>query len=315
MRVLFFGILGSLTRRPLAALLAAGVKLCGLVLPAEIVPPFELVDNGRSPHAITSIQTHPPGLNLLPTGQVHSPLALAAAHDVPAFAVRRLAAPETVTALAALEPDLIGVSCFPHRLPPAILNLPRLGCLNMHPSLLPRFRGPAPLFWTLRAGVAETGVTIHYMDENFDTGDVALQRPFALPDGISHAELETKLAQLGGHLLVTALQKLEAGTLPRLPQPPGSGSDPWPRAADFELNTNWSARRAFNFLRGTGNWERPYAIQVAGQTVWLAAAVSFNPEATLPQPILAEDSLRHIQFTPGVLTARLGQRPSEPAAA
>jgi methionyl-tRNA formyltransferase len=242
-------------------------------------------------------------LNLLPTPQVTSPLALAAANDVPAFAVRRLAASETIKVLTELLPDVICVSCFLHRLPPAILNLPPLGCLNVHPSLLPRFRGPAPLFWALRAGVAETGVAIHFMDEGFDTGDVALQRPFPLPDGATHAELETSLAQLGGELLVEALQKLAAGTLPRQPQPPGFSSDPWPGDADFALDTSWSAQHAFNFMQGTVNWERPYFVEVAGKTVWLETAVANDPEAQLPHPMIRQRQTVQLQFSPGVLTA------------
>lgn len=305
MRVLFFGMLGTLTRLPLAALLAAEVELCGLVLPAEIVPPFELVGNGRSSHSILPIRPQLPALNLLPTGHAPSPLALAAMHSVPAFAVRQLTTPETIAALAALQPDLICVSCFPHRLPPAILQMPRLGCLNVHPSLLPRFRGPAPLFWALRAGVPETGVTVHFMDENFDTGDVALQRPFPLPDGLTHSELETQLAQIGADLLVKAVPKAAAGTLPCQPQPPGFTSDPWPRDADFALATHWSAQHAFNFMRGTMNWERPYFVHVAGQTVWLKTAVAFDQTGQLPQPLIRQGDKILLQFAPGVLTAGL----------
>ncbi len=303
MRVLFFGMLGTLSRLPLAALLAADVDLCGLVLPAEVVPPFQLVGNGRSSASIIPIRREPPTSNLLLTSQVASPLALAGANNVPAFAVRQLAAPETVATLSSLKPDLICVSCFPRRMPLTILNLPPLGCLNVHPSLLPRFRGPAPLFWALRAGVRQTGVTVHFMDEQFDTGDVALQRPFPLPDGATHAELETSLAKMGGDLLVEALQKLTAGTLPRQPQPPGFTSDSWPQDADFALDTNWSARRAFNFMRGTANWERPYFVQVAGKTVWLETAVAFDPEAQLPQPFIRQGQTVQLQFSPGMLTA------------
>ena len=309
MRVLFFGMLGTLTRLPLAALLKAEAELCGLVLPAEIVPPFELVGNGRSSQPITPIRPQPLTLNLLPTGQAAAPLALAAAHSVPAFAVRQLAAPETVAALAALQPDLICVSCFPHRLPPAILKLPRLGCLNVHPSLLPRFRGPAPLFWALRAGVPETGVTVHFMDENFDTGDVVLQRPFPLPTGLTHTELETHLAQIGADLLVEAVQKASSGPLPRQPQPAGFGNDPWPRDIDFVLDTTWSARHAFNFMRGTNNWERPYAVQFDGRKVWLATAVSFSPNAQIPHLIQWQDERVQVQFSPGVLTTLPVKRP------
>ncbi|WP_420630462.1 methionyl-tRNA formyltransferase [Candidatus Leptofilum sp.] len=301
MRVLFFGMLGSLTRRPLAALLATGVDLCGLVLPAEMVPPFELVDNGRSQTPITLIHPQPHIQNLLQSSQTASPLALAASFNVPAFAVRQLAAPETIATLLALQPDLICVSCFPHLLPPEILQLPRLGCLNVHPSLLPRFRGPAPLFWALRAGVAQTGVTIHFMDENFDTGDVVLQQPFPLPDGITHAELEAKLAQIGAELLVEAVQKLALGELSRQPQPAGFTSDPWPTDADFVLDLSWSARRAYNFMRGTMNWERPYFIEITGRRIWLETAVAYQPNAQQNEIVLQQGKTLFSQFSPGIL--------------
>ena len=309
MRVLYFGMLGILSRLPLAALLAADLDVCGLVLPAEIVPPFQLLDNGRSPAPITAIRNEPAIANLLTTRLADSPLVLAAKHNLPAFAMRDLAAPETVAALATLQPDVICVSCFPHLLPPAILTLPRLGCLNVHPSLLPHFRGPAPLFWALRAGVAKTGVTIHFMDEQFDTGDVALQRPFPLQDGATHAEIETSLAAIGGELLAEAVQRLAMGKLPCQPQPPGFTSDLWPREADFALDVSWLARRAFNFMRGTMNWERPYFVQVGEERAWLETAVSFNPDKQLSQPFVRQGRLVHVQFSPGVLTAVPAAKP------
>ncbi|WP_420642603.1 methionyl-tRNA formyltransferase [Candidatus Leptofilum sp.] len=303
MRILFFGMLGMLTRQPLAALLAANVELCGLVLPAEIVPPFELLDNGRSSTPITPIRSQPQALNLLSIRQLESPLTLASKNQVPAFAVRDLAAAETITALSALEPDLICVSCFPHLLPPQILQLPRLGCLNVHPSLLPRFRGPAPLFWASRAGVTKTGVTIHFMDEDFDTGDVALQRPFPLPEGITYPELEAKLAQMGAKLLVEAVQKLAIGKLPRQPQPAGFTSDPWPSDADFALDLSWSAQRAYNFMRGTMNWERPYFVEIVGRKIWLETAVAYRPNAQQSQQQTRKNDTLFIQFSPGILQA------------
>ena len=303
MRVLYFGMLGILSRLPLAALLVADLDVCGLVLPTEIVPPFQLVGDGRSPTPIIAIRNEPAIANLLTTRLADSPLALAAEHNLPTFAVRDLAAPETVAALATLQPDVICVSCFPHLLPPAILTLPRLGCLNVHPALLPHFRGPAPLFWALRAGVAETGVTIHFMDTHFDTGDVALQRPFPLQGGATHVEIETSLAAIGGELLVEAVQKLATGKLPCQPQPPGFTSDPWPRDADFALDVSWSARRAFNFMRGTMNWERPYFVQIDEKRAWLETAVSFDPDKQLSQHFVRQGRLVHVQFSPGVLTA------------
>jgi hypothetical protein len=92
--------------------------------------------------------------------------------------------------------------------------------------------------------------------------------------------------------------------LPRQPQPPGFTSDPWPSDADFALDMSWSARHAFNFMRGTGNWERPYFVKVAGKTVWLETAVSYDPQAHLPQPMIRQGQTAQLQFSPGVLTAR-----------
>lgn len=304
LRILFFGMLGTLSRLPLSALLASDHEVCGLVLPAEIVPPFQLMDNGRSSSTIVPIRPEPNSPNSVPIAQAASPLAMATAHNVPAFAVRDLAALETVTALAELHSDIICVSCFPHLLPPSVLSLPPLGCLNVHPSLLPRFRGAAPLFWALRAGVRQMGVTIHFMDEWFDTGDVALQRPFSLQDGITHAELEQNLAKLGGDLLVEAIQLHALGTLPRQPQPPGFGSDPWPGDADFVLDRSWSARRAFNFMRGTRNWKRPYFVQVDGQTIWVETAVSYDPAGQLETAIVRQGQRLKIQFSPGVFVCK-----------
>ncbi|VAW40720.1 Methionyl-tRNA formyltransferase [hydrothermal vent metagenome] len=303
MRILFFGMLGTLSKRPLSALLSSDNELCGLLLPTEIVPPFRLLDDGRSPAPITPIRPEATQHNLLQGEQAASPLAMAAAQGVPAFAVQNLTAAKTLTVLAELQPDVICVSCFPHRLPPAILNLPPLGCLNVHPSLLPRFRGPAPLFWALRAGVRQTGVTVHVMDAHFDTGDVALQRPFPLQDGVTHAEIEHSLAELGGELLQEAIRLLALGRLPRQPQPLGLGSDPWPGDADFGLDTAWSAQRAFNFMRGTRNWERPYSIQVNGEIVWMETAVSYQSIAQQPQPIIYHRGSIFLQFSPGILQA------------
>jgi len=303
-RILFFGMLGTLSKRPLSTLLSSDFELCGLVLPAEIVPPFRLLENGRFPSPITPIRPEATQHNLLQGEQAASPLAMAAAQGVPAFAVQNLAAAKTLAVLAQLQPDVICVSCFPHRLPPAILNLPPLGCLNMHPSLLPRFRGPAPLFWALRAGVRQTGVTVHFMDAQFDTGDVALQRQFSLQDGVTHAKIEQSLAELGAEMLVEALSLIALGKLSRQPQPSGFGSDSWPRDADFDLDTAWSAQRAFNFMRGTRNWERPYSLQVDRGMVLLETAVSFDPDGQLETAVVRQKQTFQIQFSPGVLQCK-----------
>ncbi|MCP4361794.1 MAG: hypothetical protein GY796_27600 [Chloroflexi bacterium] len=296
MRVLFMGMSGILSRTPLAILLSGGVNVCGVALPAATLPPYVLPINGRS-----LIPSQP---NSIPLTANPGMLPLAAQHKLPVYPVRRLGDEEMVAALTAVQPDLICVSCFDQIVPPAILNLPRFGCLNLHPSLLPHFRGPSPLFWTLHAGQKETGVTVHFMDEGLDSGDIALQSGVTLPDGLSGAQVEQMTAERGGRLLLTAVKQLATGYLPRQPQPLGGSYQSSPQAEDFRLDTNWSAQRAFNFMRGTQEWARPYPVNVAGEEVWLRTAVACHPRQAQSRPFIRQSKAVSIQFSPGVLVAQ-----------
>jgi methionyl-tRNA formyltransferase len=297
-RVLYFGMLGTLSRLPLSCLLAAGIDVCGVVVPASVLSSFQLSQLDDSNTAIFPLPPSPTSF-LLPADTIQ----LAEQFHLPVYAVRRLDDTNTLTTLAAHMPDMICVSCFSQRLPTAVLRLPRFGCLNLHPSWLPHFRGPAPLFWTFRRGEQETGVTVHFMDEGLDTGDITLQQRVSLADGISGAEAEKLMAGKGGELLLKAVKGLGRGSLPRHPQPAGYTADPWPTAADFALDANWSARRAFNFMRGTAEWKRPYPITIKGQTIWLQTAVAYDPDQTLPQPVDQQGDVVSVQFSPGVLRA------------
>lgn len=266
MNVLFFGMLGEFSRLVLQALLEAGFAAVGVVVPAENsgVPIRELkpVTSG-SGQAVSALQLMPTQPN-----SVH----LAWRHGLPVYEVSRLAAPETRQTLAELRPDVACAACFNKRIPAALLALPRHGFLNVHPSLLPQFRGPAPLFWTFRAGVQETGVTIHFMDEGLDSGDIALQAPLTLPDGISGPEADGLSGSLGGKLLVDALHRLASGSLTRTPQPSGGNVQPWPQAADFRIPASWPARRAFNFMRGTAVFGQPFVLELEKGEMVVATA-------------------------------------------
>ncbi len=298
-RVLFFGMTGMLSRIPLAILLNGGVNVCGIAVPASVLPPYILPKHGRHPltpsphHPLTSSPPHPitiPGI-----------LELAAQRQLPVYPVGRLKEADTLDMLTAVAPDLICVSCFNQIFPPPLLALPRLGCLNVHPSRLPHFRGPSPLFWVFHEGQPETAVTVHFMDAGIDTGDIALQASLALPDGVSGAQTEQMAAERGGRLLLAAIRLLTNGRLPRHPQTEPGSYFPIPAAGDFRLDVNWPAQRAFNFMRGTAEWARPYPISVAGHELVLRTAVSFDPDQVLPQPLLWHGRTVSIQFNPGVL--------------
>ncbi|KAA3625738.1 MAG: hypothetical protein DWQ08_09010, partial [Proteobacteria bacterium] len=104
--------------------------------------------------------------------------------------------------LAAMRPQYILVACYPARIPRAIRALARKACLNLHPSLLPRYRGAAPVFWQLRAGEAETGVTLHRVTSRLDAGEIASRRRVVLPDGATSVEIDRLLGRAGAALFV-----------------------------------------------------------------------------------------------------------------
>src|SRR4051794_22298677 len=122
-------------------------------------------------------------------------------------------------ALLSAQPDVLVVAAYGLILPPWVLELPRLGCINIHASLLPRWRGAAPIHRAIEAGDAETGVTIMQMDAGLDTGDMLLVERMAIAAGDTTATLHHKLAVLGGRLLVEALEMAACGGLAPVPQP------------------------------------------------------------------------------------------------
>jgi methionyl-tRNA formyltransferase len=301
LRVLFLGMASDTSSAVLDALLAGGVDICGVAM--------AVTGAQGSGDSQPIAQVAPdPGRSIVPL--VNPFLTRNIAHiaweiGVPVYAISRPGAPEVVATLAQLRPDVACVACFPKRLPGSLLALPALGCLNMHPSLLPHHRGPEPLFWTFRNGERTAGVTIHFMDEGLDTGDIAAQAPIELPDGVSGAAAERKCAALGGQLMVETLERLRRGALERRSQPARGSYEPQPAAADWTISTIWPARRAFNFMRGTAEWGRPYAVEVDGEQLALDAPIAYDASATLGAPYVRTGDIVAIRFTPGVLHATI----------
>ncbi len=300
LRVVYMGMTGAFPIPPLTALLDANLTVRGVIVPA-----MHTGGNTGMP-AVVPIAPEQPRSPLPLANPYVAPniVHIAWEHAIPVFEVRRLAAPETHALFAELSPDLVCVACFPQRIPAALLALPPLGVLNLHPSLLPAYRGPAPLFWAFRNGEHTIGVTVHFMDEGLDTGDIAAQAPITLPDGISGAEAERRCAMLGARLLVDTVQALAHGTLARRPQSGGSYY-PWPAPDDFAIDTAWPARQAFNFMRGTAEWGQPYPVEVGGARLLLESALGYAADERLNVPSIRSGDEVRIQFTPGVLRARV----------
>ncbi|HQJ11542.1 MAG TPA: methionyl-tRNA formyltransferase, partial [Anaerolineae bacterium] len=138
---------------------------------------------------------------------------LAEAEGIPVFQPERLRTIEAIEHLRAWMPDLIVVAAFGQILPPAVLELPRFGALNVHSSLLPRWRGATPIQAALLAGDAVTGVTIMQMDAGLDTGPILAQREIPIYPDETAGELEERLAQLGAELLLEILPAYLSGEL------------------------------------------------------------------------------------------------------
>ncbi|UYG07329.1 methionyl-tRNA formyltransferase [Halomonas sp. M4R1S46] len=173
-----------------------------------------------SPHHVVAVYTQPDrpagrGRKLTP-----SPVkALALEHDLPVHQPASLRTPEAQAELADLDADLMVVVAYGLILPKAVLDTPRLGCLNVHASLLPRWRGAAPIQRAIEAGDAESGVTIMQMDEGLDTGDMLLVRRTPITATTTGGELHDTLAALGGQALGEALEALAGDGLVAEPQP------------------------------------------------------------------------------------------------
>ena len=143
----------------------------------------------------------------------------AIAYGVPVLQPLRLRAPDSVAQIAALKPDVIVVMAYGQILPRALLELPRLACLNLHASLLPRWRGASPIQAVIDAGDAKTGITVMYMDEGLDTGDILLMREVMVAPRETGGSLHDRLAEQAPGALAVALAWLQEGTAPRTPQP------------------------------------------------------------------------------------------------
>ena len=273
-RVLFLGMQGRFSYAPLRALLEAGIQVCAVVIPAKTGYDMELP-------AIQKQEQFPLSHSILPVLNFSinsSILDVARERNIPVWKVWQLSNPETIRVLTLYQPDMICVACFSKRIPREILNIPRLGCLNVHPSLLPANRGPEPLFWTFRDGNEQTGVTIHLMDEGLDSGAIVAQEAIEIPDGINYPELEQLSAELGGKLLAQSVWDMYNGVAVVVRQDETKSSyHPFPTDNDFVVPVaDWHARHVYNFICGVASWENPIHLLVGNKTMYVKKAISYS---------------------------------------
>ena len=212
-------------------------------------------------------------------GQILTPSPvklLAQREQIPLLQPLKMKDPEFLHALAGWKPDLIVVSAFGRILPPAILSLPPRGCINVHGSLLPKYRGAGPIQWAIMNGEKETGITTMLMDVGMDTGAMLLQEAIPIMPDDTAGTLSPRLAELGGRLLAETIVRLKAGTL--VPQPQDSSRAtlaPLLHKEDGVIDWTVPAMVLANRVRGLSPWPGAYTTVVGGDrlAIWQALAL------------------------------------------
>lgn len=163
------------------------------------------------------------------------------------------------------NPDLIVVYSMPFLLKEEIFSFPKLGTINLHTALLPKYRGAVPTFWTYYFFDRSTGVTVHYIDKGEDTGDIILQKEVKVGLGERYYELRKKFESIGAFALLESISRIESGNVERKKQPKDS---PTPRAKRVKkeeylnlIDWDWELERLWHFFRGTENYLKNHLIK------------------------------------------------------
>lgn len=226
--------------------------------PDFAVPPLKALINSN--HNILAVVTQPDK----PKGRgkkLSSPPVkeVAINHNIKIFQPNKIKDNQFIDTLKSLKPDVIVVIAYGKILPKEILDIPPKGCINVHASLLPLYRGAAPIHWSIIKGEEKTGITTMYMNEGLDTGDMIFKEEVNITEDMTVGELHDKLAYLAKNLLIKTLNEVEKNKAPRVPQ----NQDEHSYAPMLEKNTgeiNWKDSRMniINLIRGTNPWPGAY---------------------------------------------------------
>lgn len=208
-----------------------------------------------------------------------SPVKLIALRNqLPLLQPTKMKDPDFLAALHAWKPDLIAVAAFGRILPPSVLSLPPRGCINVHGSLLPKYRGAGPIQWAIINGESETGITTMLMDEGMDTGAMLLQEKIKISEEDTAGTLSPRLAELGARLLVRTLTELKAGRLaPRAQDHTQATVAPLLKKEDGLIDWTMSAVAIANRIRGLTPW--PGAYTYAGAERWTVSRAAATVES------------------------------------
>lgn len=198
--------------------------------------------------------------------------------------------------------DVLLVSCYNKRLPAEIIKLASYGGFNMHPSLLPGFRGPEPVFWQMKQA-SDMGVSWHHLIAAFDAGDVVQQKKVFIDDGADYIAINKQLAAVASKLMLDLLTKLSTDELVATVQDPKMASYyAYPQHKDFVIDTNLTAQQLYNFMRATAVFSYTYRCQLEKSTFILDKALDYDNNCQLDTAEVEADRL-FIPCKEGVLIA------------
>lgn len=248
-----------------------------------------LLDSGK--YEVPGIITQPDkpaGRDLKPRASAIKQLAIE--RGLPVYQPPKLRDAASLEMLRSLQPDVMVVVAYGQILPKSVLELPRLGCLNLHASLLPRHRGASPIHAAILAGDANTGMTVMYMDEGLDTGDALLEQSLAIGLQETTGELHDRLADIAAPCLLRALDLLAAGTAPRVPQDSKKATyAPKLKKTDGFLDWNRPSSELALRVRAMSPWPGAFA-RISGHALKIHSAAE-DPASGLPGTVLRADAI------------------------
>lgn len=267
MRIVFMGT-PDFAVPSLEALISAGHEVCGVFSQPD--KPVGRHQNKLQPTPVKVCAQH---------------------HQIPVFQPTTLRDGEALAQLRELAPELIVVAAYGRLLPKEILELPPKGCINVHSSLLPKYRGSAPINWAVVNGDPETGVTVMHMAEELDAGDIIGQTTTPIDPDETVEAVHDRLAELGGALLIQVVSDLAAGTAQRVPQDPAQVTYA-PMLSRELCPIDWtkSAREIHNKVRGLTPWPATSTDAFTEQPVKVYTVAETGAQtAKAPGTVLAAD--------------------------
>lgn len=251
MNVLFTGSSGLLSLIPLTALNKSKYKVC----------------------AIATNEVSDSELNAIQAGTLQS---FSFNNSIPLINLNNNIS-SVISQIEKHQPDVIFVSCYNKLIPQSILSLAKLGAFNLHPSLLPRFRGPTPLFWQFRDGISDFGITLHRINSEFDQGNIVAYKIINMDDGVNIHEATKLIANIGSQLILDFLDVLNENKLNEISQDNSISSyQSFPTIEDYRVEVSWTAKRIYNFINAYKESNIFFLCEIDGREYKLVDALSYQ---------------------------------------